>query len=102
MKPTWVPRGTGVAAALVSANILYHIWVIDGSGRVRNDWTGVVLAVVVVTFTAAGLAILVGAYTAFFAPAERLKLWSWVSSGLVALAVGGFGLGWFYGLAVDA
>jgi hypothetical protein len=102
VEPIWVHRLRGVVAAVVAGTILYYAHAIDASGRVVNPWTGGVLALVVATFAAAGLAIVLAGYTLVQRDPKRAKIWSNVATGFAVVAIAGFSAGWFYGLAVDA
>ena len=99
--PLLVHRLRALIAVLVCVIAMVQIHVIDASGRVvvaRTDW---VLALVVATYAAAGLATAAAAYALFQRRPERAKLWSNVATAFAIVVILGFSSGWFLGLAVD-
>ncbi|WP_433203965.1 hypothetical protein ACQP00_35075 [Dactylosporangium sp. CS-047395] len=99
--PLLVHRMRALVAVLVCGSALFQIHAVDTSGRVVVSRTGWVLALVVATYTAAGLATATAAYTLFQRRPERAKLWSNIATAFAIVVILGFSSGWFLGLAVD-
>jgi hypothetical protein len=80
---------------------MFQIQAVDASGRVLVARTGWVLALVVATFAAAGLAGAAGVCTSFPRRPERAKLWSNMATAFAIVVILGFSSGRLLGLAVD-
>ncbi|WP_433200963.1 hypothetical protein ACQP00_29710 [Dactylosporangium sp. CS-047395] len=99
--PLLVHRLRALVAVFVCGSALFLIHAIDTSGRVVVARTGWVLALVVATYAAAGLATATAAYTFLQRRPERAKRWSNVATAFAIVVIVGFNTGWFLGLAVD-
>lgn len=88
-------------AVFVCGVAMFEIHAVDVSGRVVVARTGWVLALVVATYAAAGLATAAAVYTFVQRRPERAKLWSNVATAFAIVVILGFSSGWFLGLAVD-
>ena len=98
--PLLLHRMRAAIAVIVCGVAMFQIHQIDASGRVvaRAGW---VLALVVATYAAAGLATVAAVYTFFQRRPERAKLWSTIATAFAIVVILGLSSGWFLGLAVD-
>jgi hypothetical protein len=96
--PLLLHRMRAVIAVIVCGVATFQIHAVDASGRVVVARTGWVLALVVATYTAAGLATVAAVYTFFQRRPERAKLWSNIATAFAIVVILGFSSGWFLGL----
>jgi hypothetical protein len=99
--PLLLHRMRALIAVLVCGGAMLEIRAVDASGRVVVTRTRWVLALVVATYAAAGLATAAAAYTFLQRRPERAKLWSSIATAFAIVVILGFASGWFVGLAVD-
>jgi hypothetical protein len=99
--PLLLHRMRALIAVFVCGAAMFQIHAVDTSGRVAVARTGWVLALVLATYAAAGLATAAAAYAFFQRQPERARLWSNIATAFAIVVILGFSSGWFLGLAVD-
>jgi hypothetical protein len=99
--PLLLHRMRALIAVFLCGVAVFQIHAVDASGRVVVARAGWVLALVVTTYAAAGLATAAAAYTVFQRLPERAKRWSNIATAFAIVVILGFSCGWLLGLAVD-
>lgn len=99
--PLLLHRMRAVIAVIVCGVAMFQIHEVDASGRVVVARTGWVLALVVATYAAAGLATVAAVCTFVQRRPERAKLWSNIATAFAIAVILGLASSWFLGLAVN-